>query len=113
LTPPDDPTPYTALEGKHFPIATLLYLATLGGASVCRIDDKVGNFVVGKEFDALVASVPGAGGDGKVGGGGNPAVWYLEEDTLATLVERFMFGGDDRNVKEVFVCGRRVSGWDQ
>jgi guanine deaminase len=113
LTPPKHDVSSTALEGKHLPIATLLYLATLGGASVCCIDDKVGNFVVGKEFDALVASVPGAGGDGKVGGGGNPAVWYLKEDTLPTLVERFMFGGDDRNVKDVFVCGRRVSGWDQ
>ena len=69
--------------------------------------------MVGKEFDALVASVPGASGEGKVGGGGNPAVWYLKEDTLQTLVERFMFGGDDRNVKDVFVCGRRVSGWDK
>ena len=103
----------TSLEGKHLPIATLLYLATLGGASVCGLDDKIGNFIVGKEFDALIASVPGAGGEDHFGGGGNPAVWYVENDTTQTLVERFIFGGDDRNIKDVFVCGRKVSGWRQ
>jgi guanine deaminase len=108
------------LEGKHLPIATLLYLATLGGAEVCCLDKVVGNFEVGKEFDAIVVSVPGqggakakTGGDGRmlVEGGGNPAVWYTREDDIETLVERFLFGGDDRNIKDVFVCGKRVAGW--
>ncbi|KIM27033.1 hypothetical protein M408DRAFT_330198 [Serendipita vermifera MAFF 305830] len=113
LTPTISSQFTSGLEGKHLPISTLLHLATLGGASVCCLEDKIGNFVVGKEFDALVASVPGAGGEGRFGGGGNPGVWYQENDTLETLVERFMFGGDDRNIKDVYVCGRKVSGWGQ
>ncbi|KAG8840428.1 hypothetical protein FRB91_006105, partial [Serendipita sp. 411] len=100
-------------EGKHLPIATLLFLATLGGAEVCCLQEKVGNFVVGKEFDALVVSVPGEGGRQRdeICSGGNPGVWYHPEDDLPTLLERFLFGGDDRNIKEVYVSGRAVSGW--
>jgi guanine deaminase len=91
-----------------------LYLATLGGASVCCLDDKGGNFEVGKEFDALIVSVAGKGAAANsVGGGGNPAIWYGEQDDISTLVERFIFGGDDRNIKEVYVCGRKVGGWGE
>lgn len=39
---------------RHLGIETLFYLATMGGAEVCCLEDKVGNFVVGKEFDALL-----------------------------------------------------------
>jgi guanine deaminase len=112
LTPASKPLAEPCLEGKHLPIATLLYLGTLGGADVCCIADKVGNFEVGKEFDAIVASVPGpTNGTYQSKHGGNPAVWYGEEDDLETLVERFLFGGDDRNIKEVYVCGRKIGGW--
>ena len=82
--------------------STLLYLATLGGAGVCCLEDKVGNFVVGKEFDAIVVDLRTMNG--------NFAVWYNEGDNLETLVDRFLFGGDDRNIKEVYVCGRLIGG---
>ena len=39
---------------RHLGIETLFYLATMGGAEVCCLQDKVGNFAVGKEFDALL-----------------------------------------------------------
>ena len=96
-----------SFEGKHLPIATLLYLATLGGADVCLLKDKIGSFEVGKEFDAIIASIPGEKAKA------NPAVWYCADDDIKTLVERFLFGGDDRNIKEVYVCGRQVGGWGQ
>ena len=32
------------------------------------------------------------------------------EEDLETVFERFVFGGDDRNVKEVYVKGRLVAG---
>ncbi|PVG00676.1 guanine deaminase [Serendipita vermifera] len=112
LTPSDKPLTEPCLEGKHLPIATLLYLGTLGGADVCCIADKVGNFEVGKEFDAIIASVPGpTNGTFKSKHGGNPAVWYGDQDDLETLVEKFLFGGDDRNIKEVYVCGKKIGGW--
>ncbi|MBW0547111.1 hypothetical protein O181_086826 [Austropuccinia psidii MF-1] len=41
-------------QTSHLSIQNLLYLATLGGAKVCGLDDRIGNFQVGKEFDALL-----------------------------------------------------------
>lgn len=43
-------------ENKQLPIPTLLYLATLGGASLCRMEKHIGSFAPGKSFDALVVS---------------------------------------------------------
>lgn len=40
-------------SSRHLNLEALFYLATLGGAEVCNLEDRVGNFVVGKEFDAL------------------------------------------------------------
>ncbi|KAI8902563.1 hypothetical protein BC833DRAFT_613888 [Globomyces pollinis-pini] len=45
---------YTALN-----FAEVFYLATLGGAKTMDLDSKIGNFVVGKDFDALVVNYPG------------------------------------------------------
>ncbi|KAF8573863.1 guanine deaminase [Ramaria rubella] len=91
--------------------AQLLYLATLGGAIVCGLSKKVGNFVVGKEFDALFVSV---GADA-----GNPAVWSpgsvetqkdldTPEERLKKGLDRFFYGGDEKNIKKVWVRGRLV-----
>ena len=91
-----------SLAYQQFYPSTLLYLATLGGAGVCCLEDKVGSFVKGKEFDAIIVDLGRACR--------NPAVWYDPEDDLETLVERFLFGGDDRNIKEVYVCGRLIGG---
>ena len=47
----------STIETKETPqlaLAEILYLATMGGAQVCSLQDKVGNFMVGKEFDALL-----------------------------------------------------------
>ncbi|EGG12528.1 uncharacterized protein MELLADRAFT_88882 [Melampsora larici-populina 98AG31] len=35
-------------------IKNLFYLATLGGARVCNLEEQIGNFVVGKEFDGII-----------------------------------------------------------
>lgn len=42
------------LANRPLSIATLLYLATLGGAKVCDLDERVGSFAPGKSFDALL-----------------------------------------------------------
>jgi guanine deaminase len=44
-------------------LGEVLFLATLGGAQVCALQDKVGNFVVGKEFDALLIDPDAEGGN--------------------------------------------------
>ncbi|KAH9443445.1 hypothetical protein Pst134EA_031239 [Puccinia striiformis f. sp. tritici] len=39
---------------QQLSIENLVYLATLGGARVCNLEDRVGNFALGKQFDGLL-----------------------------------------------------------
>ena len=110
------PTTSSHFAGKQLPIASLLYLATLGGASLCCMEDKIGSFAPGKSFDALMVSVRPETG--------NPAIWSMpgefshnRDETVAdarkrinALLERFLFGGDDRNLLKVFVQGKCIGG---
>ncbi|KAL2404914.1 putative guanine deaminase [Exophiala dermatitidis] len=82
----------------HF--TEMLYLATLGGARVCNLDHKIGNFVVGKDFDAL--EIHTIGDDAGV-------IALVEDyDSIEDILEKFIMTGDDRNVVKVFVRGRSV-----
>ncbi|XP_053558480.1 guanine deaminase [Bombina bombina] len=73
-------------------------LATLGGCEALSIDKITGNFEVNKEFDALLI---------------NPEVddspfEVFPNTPMEVVVERFIYLGDDRNIKTVYVAGRRV-----
>lgn len=46
--------------GSHLSLATLFHLATLGGAQVVNLEDRIGTLDVGKEFDALLVQCGGA-----------------------------------------------------
>jgi guanine deaminase len=111
----------SAITGKYaqkqLSVATLLYLATLGGARVCALEDRIGSFAPGKAFDALIVSTHSKCG--------NPALWgsdltdallggisgeKREEKKLKSMLERFLFCGDDRNVRKVYVEGKVVGG---
>lgn len=103
-----------SFANKQLPIATLLFLATLGGAQVCCLDHQVGSFAVGKSFDALIVNVTESVG--------NPALWSslgegeggatVSKEALEGMLERFLFCGDDRNISRVFVQGRHIGGKD-
>ncbi|KAI2463783.1 guanine deaminase [Annulohypoxylon bovei var. microspora] len=83
---------------KGLDIGELFYLATLGGAKVCGLDAKVGNFEPYKEFDALVIDANASG-----------IMTMLEdEDSVGTIFNKFVMTGDDRNIKEVYVRGCQV-----
>ncbi|KAK3997032.1 hypothetical protein QBC44DRAFT_316063 [Cladorrhinum sp. PSN332] len=86
-------------KDKGLSIAEVFYLATLGGAEVCGLSEKIGSFEVGKEFDALV-----------IGTVDNPGVMTMvqDDDDLGTVFEKFIMTGDDRNILQVFVRGRLV-----
>jgi guanine deaminase len=81
-------------------IAEMFYLATLGGASVCCLQDRIGNFEVGKEFDALVVTA------------GAPGVMTMveEHDSIRTMFDKFIMTGDDRNIQQVYVRGHLRKG---
>ncbi|CAG8302233.1 unnamed protein product [Penicillium salamii] len=93
----------TATKGED-PALSLsegFFLATMGGAQVCGLDDRIGNFVVGKEFDAL--EIHSIDLD-------HPGVMSPVEDDDSTQVifEKFLMTGDDRNIVKVYVGGRSV-----
>ncbi|KAF8660610.1 hypothetical protein AX16_001589 [Volvariella volvacea WC 439] len=125
LRSPSDSKIYdgTKFEGRQLPVATLFYLATLGGAQVCDIDKYVGSIEEGKSFDALVVDVSddagnpgiwGFGPDGEKVVNTNPGTETRdikkEKDELEKRLERFLFCGDDRNIAKVFVQGKLVGG---
>lgn len=79
---------------------------------MCCLDDRIGSFAAGKSFDALLVNVSESAG--------NPALWSGMDDTeagtaspkerLDSMLERFLFCGDDRNIQKVFVQGRVIGG---
>jgi guanine deaminase len=107
----------SSLETKQTPqlaLQEILCLATLGGAEVCGLQDKVGNFLVGKEFDALLID-PGVKG-------GNVDIFEEDEGDWDRVFSKWAFNGysplkyitnlcrDDRNILKVWVQGRLVAG---
>lgn len=94
-------------ENQPLSISALLYLATLGGAEVCGLRPHVGALTPGASFDALLVSVREDAGAA--------AQWWDSEgevgkQRLIEMLERFLFCGDDRNIRRVFVQGRVIGG---
>ncbi|QRV85359.1 amidohydrolase family protein [Ceratobasidium sp. AG-Ba] len=94
----------SALANRTLPLATLLHLSTLGGAQLCNLSTEIGSLEPGKQFDAILVNVRGEAGNG--------SVWAGEKDSLSVMLEKFFMGGDDRNIRRVWVRGRLVSGVD-
>lgn len=100
----------TGGKDQSLSVDECFYMATLGGARVCGLEHKVGNFAVGKEFDAcLVRSSTTAGKDV-----GMNADWGLPlgvmtpieaADSARTIFEKFVMSADDRNIARVWVKG--------
>lgn len=63
--------------------------------SALAMDDLVGNFAVGKDFDALLVSVP------------DPDL-HCEPLNSLQLLQKFLYCGSERNIKEVYIQGRQV-----
>ncbi|XP_075135205.1 guanine deaminase isoform X1 [Leptodactylus fuscus] len=73
-------------------------LATLGGSEALSIDHITGSFEVGKEFDALLINPEAKDSPFEV----------FSHLSKAELLQRFLYLGDDRNIKAVYVAGRCV-----
>ncbi|KAF2852425.1 guanine deaminase [Plenodomus tracheiphilus IPT5] len=86
-----------------------LYLATRGGAAVMGLEDKVGGFEVGKEWDAQMISL------GSVDEEGSSDAIFDEGpvdlfgwESWPEKIEKWVYSGDDRNTIAVWVRGRLV-----
>lgn len=90
----------TAGEDRALTINEMFYLATLGGARVCCLEDRIGTFEVGKDFDALEVTTMGEG---------SGIITMVEDiDTTTDIFEKFVMSGDDRNIARVYVQGRSI-----
>lgn len=114
--------------GLPLTVHDVLYLATLGSAAICGLHDTIGNFLPGKDFDAVLVDLrqfheqlgiesaqdvtydhhKHALEQHEAFVDGNIDLW--QHDDLMSCVERFVYLGDDRNVKKVWVRGRLVKG---
>ena len=108
-----DHEPLTAHEAFH--------LATVGGAEALGLGGEIGNFAVGKMFDALLVDVDAPDTPFDALDGSEPTSVpsppsssdHSDEGDAATagvlsMFEKFLFLGDDRNIRRVYVGGRRV-----
>eukprot|EP00003_Mantamonas_plastica_P006538 TRINITY_DN15351_c0_g1_i1.p3 TRINITY_DN15351_c0_g1~~TRINITY_DN15351_c0_g1_i1.p3 ORF type:complete len:140 (+),score=60.83 TRINITY_DN15351_c0_g1_i1:295-714(+) len=76
--------------------AKLLFLATLGGAQALGIDDVVGSFESGKQFDAILVEAA------------TPSFDIFDSNEFWQIFEKFLYSGDDRNIEAVYVAGKQV-----
>ena len=103
---------------------------------MCNLENKVGSLEVGKSFDAIVVNIRntpsstsppnlniwGVGDDEELGietrrrksddgdAKADPSVEKKLREELDAMLERFLFCGDDRNLRRVYVQGRWVGG---
>jgi guanine deaminase len=87
------------LQGKKLNPFKSLYLATLGGANALYLDDKLGNFLPGKDADFVVLDY-----------NATPLISYRMQQatTLAEKLFALTMLGDDRAIKETFAAGVSV-----
>ena len=84
-----------------------LYLATRGGANVVGMEDKIGGFEVGKDWDAQKISLKVVPEDGDMGEDEGPVDIFMQE-SWPNRVNKWVYNGDDRNTVAVWVKGRLV-----
>jgi guanine deaminase len=85
------------IQDRRLSYSQLFYLATQGGANTVGLGDKIGNFGIGKDLDALIV---------------NPMIrssimTVYEHDHLLDQFQKFLFLGDDRNISQVIVKGKK------
>lgn len=88
-------------------VEEVLYLATVAGAKSVGLNDVVGSFEVGKQFDAQLISLDVVDETGQCSQGAGQSDFFGWE-SWSDRVAKWVWTGDDRNVCAVWVCGRRV-----
>lgn len=98
-------------EEAKLSVEESLYLATRGGAKVVGLENKIGGFEVGMQWDAQLigltqvedmnVSEPLRAADGTID-------LFQDVDNWSDKVAKWLFTGDDRNTLKVWVKGRLV-----
>ncbi|KAK3065961.1 hypothetical protein LTR53_017848, partial [Teratosphaeriaceae sp. CCFEE 6253] len=93
-------------EGRYvLGFSEIVYLATLGGAQVVDMEDRIGSFEVGKKFDALLIDVEGVVS-------ADASLWEEGEGDGEAMVKKWVFLGDRTSIRKVYVDGKLVAGQD-
>lgn len=87
------------LAGKPLDPFEAFYLATLGGARALHLEDKIGNFAVGKEADCVLLDY-----------NATPLIARRigEAKNLAEKLFAMLLLGDDRLVAATYILGEQV-----
>ncbi|POR33884.1 Putative guanine deaminase, partial [Tolypocladium paradoxum] len=107
-------------ERSKLTVEEVLYLATRGGARVVGLEDKIGGFEVGMQWDAQLVGLGSVEESGRREGEGSQRSAAEDEfedagnvdvfgwETWDERMAKWLFNGDDRNTKKVWVKGRLV-----
>lgn len=99
-------------EEAKLSVEEVLWLATRGGAEVVGLGGRVGGFEVGREWDAQLVGLGVVDGEGGVQEGGTEGeeggVDVFGWESWEEKVAKWVFNGDDRNTRRVWVRGRLV-----
>lgn len=98
------------IERLKLSVEEVLYLATVGGARCLGLEQKIGTFEVGKEWDAqmIVCGDFSETGERSRDVDGDQPVEFWGKESWSEKLAKWVFCGDDRNVRGVWVRGRRV-----
>lgn len=97
-------------DSAKLSVEEVLYLGTAGGAKVVGLEDKVGRFEKGMEWDAQLVGLGGKV-QGKLWeetGEDEGQVDIFGWESWEERVAKWVFNGDDRNTVMVWVQGRLV-----
>ncbi len=88
------------LQGQSLPGSRALYLATLGAANALYLDDRIGNFIAGKEADFVVLDYSAS------------SITRRRLSRCQDITEKLfalIMLGDDRSIAETYVMGTLMS----
>ncbi|EOQ99912.1 hypothetical protein E3P92_02994 [Wallemia ichthyophaga] len=91
----------------YLSLEKLFYLATLGGARALDLEKQIGNFIVGKQFDALVIDPLTIANKSLIDSSKQSYISPL--DRLKRNFERWLFAGTSANLQAVFVDGKNIN----
>ncbi|HEY9623981.1 MAG TPA: guanine deaminase [Crinalium sp.] len=91
----------TQLQGQSLSAFKAFYLATLGAAKALSLDDKLGNFEIGKEADFIVLDLQAT----PLMALRNPTTNLKTLEDLAESLFGLMILGDDRAVAATYISG--------
>jgi guanine deaminase len=98
-------------EKAKLSVAEALYLATRGGAQVCGLENKIGGFEVGMDWDAQLIGLPRVPGEASVQDDDLDDAGLVDvfgNENWEDKIAKWLYTGDDRNTLAVWVRGRLV-----